>query len=110
VDASQQFTCGSTTIGFDSSTGGISKLKGPGGTDWASQTKQLAQPWYRNDDVDYYHQFDKDYNGHDTGNFMKPNLYARLHCNINSACDVLRNNNPFMLHYATHHKQHDYNQ
>ena len=105
VDASQQFTCGTTTIGFDSSTGGISKLKGPGGiysreynrqskssrlrlslglfmtyalpgvgTDWASKTKQLAQPWYRNDDVDYYHQFDKEYNGHDTGNFMKPNL------------------------------------
>ena len=74
VEASQQFVCGKSTIGFDSATGGISMLKGPGGTNWASAERQLAQPWYRNDNVEYYHQFDKDYNGHDAGNFMKKGL------------------------------------
>ncbi len=73
VVASQHFVCGKTTIGF-SRTGGISKLQGPGGTDWATDQQQLALPWYRNDDVNYYHQFDHDYNGRDSGNFMKKNL------------------------------------
>ena len=40
----------------------------------AAATNQLAQPWYRNDDVDYYHQMDHEYNGRDSTNFMKPGL------------------------------------
>lgn len=73
VAISQRFVCGTTTIGF-SSMGGVEHLKGPGGTDWATEEHQLVLPWYRNDDVDYYHQFDHDYNGHDAGNFMKKGL------------------------------------
>ena len=48
VAASQQFLCGAVKIGFDAATGGISVLTGPGGTNWASPTAQLAQPWYQN--------------------------------------------------------------
>eukprot|EP01047_Picozoa_sp_COSAG01_P003861 COSAG01_NODE_120_length_25409_cov_20.648572_9_plen_126_part_00 len=49
-------------------------VSGGSGTSWASPTQQLAQPWYQNLDVDYFHQFDHEYNGRDSTNFMKPGL------------------------------------
>lgn len=74
VQPSQTFKCGGVTIGFDASTSGISTLKGPSGTSWAGPTQQLAQPWYQNLDVDYFHEFDRLYNSRDSTNFMKPGL------------------------------------
>jgi hypothetical protein len=70
VQPQQDFVCGAVTIAFDASTGGIRVLKA-GGTSWASPTQQLAQPWYQNLDVDYFHQFDHEYNGRDSTNFSK---------------------------------------
>ena len=53
VSASSDFSCGSISIGFDAATGGIRSLRGPGGTEWASSTAQLAQPWYQNEGFNY---------------------------------------------------------
>ena len=53
VSASTNFSCGAVSIGFDALTGGIRLLRGPGGTDWASSTAQLARPWYENEDYNY---------------------------------------------------------
>ena len=46
--ASRPFSCGSVTIAFDQATSGIRLLTGPSGARWATNSSQLAKPWYQN--------------------------------------------------------------
>lgn len=76
ANASVDFQCGSTAIGFHAATGGVRLLRAGGkGHNWATPQHQLLAPWYQNVDAEYIKSFDFQYGGPTMGgNFGKAGL------------------------------------